>query len=127
MGSTHISFHCFSVQIVCKSSLHALSALALKVSLDELCKKAVEQSLASGRVSQLLLNRATVLASSYDTAWKKVDLLRRLDANLEAVKASLQRSQLHIAVFQVQTEVCVHVSDRLHSYPIQRLRWYSSD
>lgn len=75
-----------------------------KVSLEELCKKAVEQSLASGRVSQLLLNRATVLASSYDTAWKKVDLLRRLDANLESVKASLQRSQLHIAMFQWQHE-----------------------
>ncbi|XP_008297822.1 serine/threonine-protein kinase SMG1 [Stegastes partitus] len=75
-----------------------------KVSLDELCKKAVEHSLASGRVSQLLLNRATVLASSYDTAWKKVDLLRRLDINLEAAKASLQRSQLHIAMFQWQHE-----------------------
>uniref|UniRef100_A0A667Z9R8 non-specific serine/threonine protein kinase n=1 Tax=Myripristis murdjan TaxID=586833 RepID=A0A667Z9R8_9TELE len=75
-----------------------------KVSLDELCKKAVEQSLASGRVSQLLLNRATVLASSYDTAWKKVDLLRRLDASLEAAKVSLQRSQLHIAMFQWQHE-----------------------
>lgn len=83
-----------------------LSFLALKVSLDELCKKAVEQSLASGHVSQLLLNRATVLASSYDTAWKKVDLLRRLDANLEAAKASLQRSQLHIAMFQVHKEEC---------------------
>ncbi|KAM7372511.1 hypothetical protein PAMP_009675 [Pampus punctatissimus] len=75
-----------------------------KVSLDELCKKTVEQSLASGRVSQLLLNRATVLASSYDTAWKKVDLLRRLDGSLEAAKASLQRSQLHIAMFQWQHE-----------------------
>ncbi|KAM3597338.1 uncharacterized protein V6R79_003264 [Siganus canaliculatus] len=75
-----------------------------KVSLEDLCKKTVEQNLASGRVSQLLLNRATVLASSYDTAWKKVDLLRRLDANLEAAKASLQRSQLHIALFQWQHE-----------------------
>lgn len=78
--------------------------LTLKVSLDELCKKAVEQSLASGRVSQQLLNRATVLASSYDTAWKKVDLLRRLDINLEIAKAGLQRSQLHIAMFQVLTK-----------------------
>lgn len=77
-----------------------------KVSLDELCKKAVEQGLTSGRVSQLLLNRATVLVSSYDTAWKKVDLLRRLDSNLEAAKASLQRSQLHIAMFQVHAPVC---------------------
>lgn len=68
---------------------------------------AVEQSLESGRVSELLLNRATVLASSYDTAWKKLDLLRRLDANMEATKATLQRSQLHIAMFQVQIEMCV--------------------
>uniref|UniRef100_A0A3P8VUM7 non-specific serine/threonine protein kinase n=1 Tax=Cynoglossus semilaevis TaxID=244447 RepID=A0A3P8VUM7_CYNSE len=75
-----------------------------QVSLDELCKKAVEQSLASGRVTQLLLNRATVLASSYDTAWKKLDLLRRLDNNLEAAKASLQRSQLHMVMFQWQHE-----------------------
>lgn len=77
------------------------------MSLDELCKTAVEQSLESGRVSELLLNRATVLASSYDTAWKKLDLLRRLDANMEAAKATLQRSQLHIAMFQVQIEMCV--------------------
>ncbi|XP_038156782.1 serine/threonine-protein kinase SMG1 [Cyprinodon tularosa] len=76
----------------------------IKVSLEELCKKAVEQTLASGRVSQLLLNRCTVLASSYDTAWKKVDLLRRLEINLDAAKASLQRSQLHSAMFQWQHE-----------------------
>lgn len=77
------------------------------MSLDELCKTAVEQSLESGRVSELLLNRATVLASSYDTAWKKLDLLRRLDANMETAKATLQRSQLHIAMFQVQIKMCV--------------------
>lgn len=86
--------------------------LKLQVSLDELCKKAVEQSLASGRVSQLLLNRATVLASSYDTAWKKLDLLRRLDAHLEAAKASLQRCQLHIAMFQVQSQRCFWIKLR---------------
>lgn len=76
----------------------------VKVPLDELCKKAVEQSLSSGQITQLLLNRATVLASSFDKAWKKADLLRRLNANLEGVKASLQRSQLHTAMFQWQHE-----------------------
>ncbi|XP_061604634.1 serine/threonine-protein kinase SMG1 [Phyllopteryx taeniolatus] len=75
-----------------------------KVSLDELCKKAAEQNLATGHVSQLLLNRVTVLAASYDTAWKKLDLLRRLDGNLDAAKASLQRIQLHVAMFQWQHE-----------------------
>lgn len=93
--------------------------LILKVSLDELCKKAVEQSLASDRSSQLLLNRATVLASSYDTAWKKLDLLRRLDAHLEAAKASLQRSQLHIAMFQVQSERCFSI--KLHQMLKERM------
>ncbi|CAL9703653.1 unnamed protein product [Knipowitschia caucasica] len=75
-----------------------------KVSLEEVCKAAVEQCLASGRVSQLLLNRATVLASSFDTAWKKMDLLRRLDTGLDIAKAGVQRSQLHTALFQWQHE-----------------------
>lgn len=65
--------------------------------------------MASGQITQLLLNRATVLASSFDTAWKKADLLRRLNANLEGVKASLQRSQLHTAMFQVEGFI-VHVA-----------------
>lgn len=82
-----------------------LAAVPVKVSLEELCEKSAEQSLASGRVSQLLLNRATVLAASYDSAWKKVDLLRRLDSGLDASKSSLQRSQLHIAMFQVAAGV----------------------
>ncbi|XP_030237319.1 serine/threonine-protein kinase SMG1 isoform X2 [Gadus morhua] len=75
-----------------------------KVSLEDLCKKAVEEGLASGRLSQLLLTRATVLASSYDTAWKKVDLMRRLDSSLDAAKVSLQRTQQHLAMFQWQHE-----------------------
>ncbi|XP_036378986.1 serine/threonine-protein kinase SMG1 [Megalops cyprinoides] len=75
-----------------------------KVSLDDLCKKAVEQGLQAGRLSQLLLNRATVLAGSYETAWKKLDLVRRLEVSMEACKVSLQRAQLHIAMFQWQHE-----------------------
>ncbi|XP_023677609.2 serine/threonine-protein kinase SMG1 isoform X1 [Paramormyrops kingsleyae] len=75
-----------------------------KVPLDDLCKKAVEQGVQAGRLPQLLLNRATVLASSYDTAWKKLDLVRRLEVSMEASKVSLQRVQLHIAVFQWQHE-----------------------
>ncbi|KAL4659048.1 serine/threonine-protein kinase SMG1 isoform X1 [Arapaima gigas] len=75
-----------------------------KVPLDDLCKKAVEQGVQAGRLPQLMLNRATVLASSYDTAWKKLDLVRRLEVSIEACKVSLQRAQLHIAVFQWQHE-----------------------
>ncbi|XP_069036868.1 serine/threonine-protein kinase SMG1 isoform X1 [Lepisosteus oculatus] len=75
-----------------------------KVSLDDMCKKAVEQGVQAGRLSQLLLNRATVLASSFDTAWKKLDLVRRVETSIEACKVSLQRTQLHIAMFQWQHE-----------------------
>lgn len=72
------------------------------MSLDELCKQTVVQGLGAGRLSQLLLNRGTVLASSYDTAWKKLDLLRRLESSLDAAKVSLQRTQQHITMFQVR-------------------------
>lgn len=72
-----------------------------KVSVDDLCKKAVEHNIQIGKYSQLVMNRATVLASSYDTAWKKHDLVRRLETSISSCKTSLQRVQLHIAMFQV--------------------------
>ncbi|XP_053551228.1 serine/threonine-protein kinase SMG1 isoform X2 [Bombina bombina] len=75
-----------------------------KVSVDDLCKKAVEHNIQIAKFSQLVINRATVLASSYDTAWKKQDLVRRLETNIAACKTSLQRVQLHIAMFQWQHE-----------------------
>lgn len=73
-----------------------------KVSVDDLCKKAVEHNIQIGKFSQLVMNRATVLASSYDTAWKKHDLVRRLETSISSCKTSLQRVQLHIAMFQVK-------------------------
>ncbi|KAM4698242.1 serine/threonine-protein kinase SMG1 [Rhinophrynus dorsalis] len=75
-----------------------------KVSIDDLCKKAVEHNIQIGKFSQLVMNRATVLASSYDTAWKKQDLVRRLETNIASCKTSLQRVQLHITMFQWQHE-----------------------
>ncbi|CAI9571207.1 unnamed protein product [Staurois parvus] len=75
-----------------------------KVSIDDLCKKAVEHNIQISRFSQLVMNRATVLASSYDTAWKKQDLVRRLETNIASCKTSMQRVQLHIAMFQWQHE-----------------------
>ncbi|XP_048465617.1 serine/threonine-protein kinase SMG1 [Rhincodon typus] len=75
-----------------------------KVSVDDLCKKAVEHNIQVGRFSQLVMNRATVLASSYDTAWKKHDLVRRLETNIASCKTSFQRVQIQIAMFQWQHE-----------------------
>ncbi|XP_044160054.1 LOW QUALITY PROTEIN: serine/threonine-protein kinase SMG1 [Bufo gargarizans] len=75
-----------------------------KVSVDDLCKKAVEHNIQISRFSQLVMNRATVLASSFDTAWKKQDLVRRLETNIASCKTSMQRLQLHIAMFQWQHE-----------------------
>lgn len=75
-----------------------------KVSVDDLCKKAVEHNIQVGRFSQLVMNRATVLASSYDTAWKKHDLVRRLETNIASCKTCFQRVQIQIAMFQWQHE-----------------------
>eukprot|EP00062_Callorhinchus_milii_P009126 gi/632952733/ref/XP_007892012.1/ PREDICTED: serine/threonine-protein kinase SMG1 [Callorhinchus milii] len=75
-----------------------------KVSVDDLCKKAVEHNIQIGRFSQLVMNRATVLASSYDTAWKKHDLVRRLETNIASCKTCFQRVQIQIAMFQWQHE-----------------------
>lgn len=81
-----------------------------KVSVDDLCKKAVEHNIQIGKFSQLVMNRATVLASSYDTAWKKHDLVRRLETSIASCKTSLQRVQLHIAMFQVSISLHKGVS-----------------
>lgn len=81
-----------------------------KVSVDDLCKKAVEHNIQIGKFSQLVMNRATVLASSYDTAWKKHDLVRRLETSISSCKTSLQRVQLHIAMFQVRPQCMLFLS-----------------
>uniref|UniRef100_S4RYT5 SMG1 nonsense mediated mRNA decay associated PI3K related kinase n=1 Tax=Petromyzon marinus TaxID=7757 RepID=S4RYT5_PETMA len=71
-----------------------------KVSVDELCKKVADLSLQQGRFSTPDANRAAVLASSFDAAWKRQDLARRLDGGIASSKDGLQRLQIHVAMFQ---------------------------
>ncbi|RMC17736.1 hypothetical protein DUI87_05401 [Hirundo rustica rustica] len=94
-----------------------------KVSVDDLCKKAVEHNIQVGKFSQLVMNRATVLASSYDTAWKKHDLVRRLETSISSCKTSLQRVQLHIAMFQVRAQHRLGIS----RMALAKVNWQHED
>ena len=49
---------------------------ASKVSVEELCQKAVEGSLLGGRFTTAHLSQATTLLGQTDAAWRKADLAR---------------------------------------------------
>ncbi|XP_077980517.1 serine/threonine-protein kinase SMG1-like [Glandiceps talaboti] len=87
-----------------------------KVSVEEMCKKAVDKCMqlnfSSGHLSQ-----ASALTSTSDTAWKKQDLARRLDSNIIAAQASIQRAQLQLARYQWLHEDVLLQSGH-HSSPI---------
>ncbi|KAH3864467.1 hypothetical protein DPMN_027485, partial [Dreissena polymorpha] len=67
-----------------------------KAPLEELCKKAVDQALRLALFQQVHLSQASTLTTSQDATWRRHDLTRRLDCNLEILKSSLQRARLHI-------------------------------
>ncbi|KAL5019170.1 hypothetical protein ScPMuIL_004892 [Solemya velum] len=71
-----------------------------KMPLEELCKKAVDTCLRNRQFQHTDFTRAGALTTSQDTAWRRHDLARRLDSNIEFVKASLQRAQLQLARLQ---------------------------
>ncbi|KAI8501131.1 Serine/threonine-protein kinase smg1 [Branchiostoma belcheri] len=71
-----------------------------RVSIDDLAKLAVDHNLRTNSFTQPLLAQASALTSSHDIAWRKHDLVRRLDVNINQCKASVQRAQLQLARYQ---------------------------
>ncbi|XP_078691237.1 serine/threonine-protein kinase SMG1-like isoform X6 [Branchiostoma floridae x Branchiostoma belcheri] len=71
-----------------------------RVSIDDLAKLAVDHNLRTNSFTQPLLAQASALTSSHDIAWRKHDLVRRLDININQCKASVQRAQLQLARYQ---------------------------
>ncbi|XP_064619648.1 serine/threonine-protein kinase SMG1-like isoform X2 [Lineus longissimus] len=71
-----------------------------KVSLDDLCKKAVDLSLRQNHFEHMHLTQAGTLTSNYDAAWRKQDLAKRLDNNMNMYEGSGQRTQLQLARYQ---------------------------
>ncbi|KAJ8319497.1 hypothetical protein KUTeg_004588 [Tegillarca granosa] len=67
-----------------------------KVPLDDLRKKAVDVCLRNGQFQHMHFTQANALTSVLYTAWRRHDLARRLDSNIEVMKASLQRAQLQL-------------------------------
>uniref|UniRef100_T1J1T4 PI3K/PI4K catalytic domain-containing protein n=1 Tax=Strigamia maritima TaxID=126957 RepID=T1J1T4_STRMM len=86
-----------------------------KVSLEELCRKAIDMSLKEDALKANQLSQASSLASAYENAWKKQDIARRLDQNILMLKSSLQRIQLQLASHQWLHEDILLPSNVLHN------------
>ncbi|XP_052059400.1 serine/threonine-protein kinase SMG1-like isoform X1 [Mytilus californianus] len=71
-----------------------------KVPLEDLRKKAVDVCLRNGQFQHMHFTQASTLSSSLDSAWRRHDLARRLDSNMELMKSSLHRAQLQLARLQ---------------------------
>ncbi|OWF37806.1 serine/threonine-protein kinase SMG1-like [Mizuhopecten yessoensis] len=67
-----------------------------KVPLEDLRKKAVDVCLRNGQFQHLHFTQASALTNTLDTSWRRHDLARRLDSNIEVMKASLQRAHLQL-------------------------------
>ncbi|KAK3583612.1 hypothetical protein CHS0354_039435 [Potamilus streckersoni] len=87
-----------------------------KVPIEDLCKKAVNSCLAIGKFQHIHLTQASSLTSSQDAVWRRLDLTRRLDSNIELLKASLHRTQLQLTRLQwVHEDVFLQASGHSHS------------
>lgn len=64
------------------------------VSLDELCRKAVELRLKRGLLGTSALAQASGLTSSLESAWRRCEVARHLQRDVEARRSTLQRLQL---------------------------------
>ncbi|KAH9498432.1 Serine/threonine-protein kinase smg1 [Bulinus truncatus] len=87
----------------------------LKVPLDLLCKKGMETCLNSGQFQHRHLTQVTALTSNLDTAWRKLDLAKRLDAHIVLMKGHIQRCQPQLARFQWLHEDLFLQSGRQHT------------
>ncbi|GFO31315.1 serine/threonine-protein kinase smg1, partial [Plakobranchus ocellatus] len=71
-----------------------------KVPLEQLCKKGLESASGAGQFQHRHLSECTTITSHLDTAWRKLDLARRLDTQVALMKGQVQRCQPQLARFQ---------------------------
>ncbi|XP_059145931.1 serine/threonine-protein kinase SMG1-like [Physella acuta] len=94
----------------------------LKMPLDLLCKKGMETCLNTGQFQHRHLTQVTALTSNLDTAWRKLDLAKRLDAHIILMKGQVQRCQPQLARFQWLHEDIFTQAGRQHSQMINPAR-----
>ncbi|XP_078611831.1 serine/threonine-protein kinase SMG1-like isoform X2 [Branchiostoma floridae x Branchiostoma japonicum] len=100
LGYTLCTFiNALGVDIVAEVNAKDVGAES-RVSIDDLAKLAVDHNLRNNSFTQPLLAQASSLTSTHDIAWRKHDLVRRLDVNINQCKASVQRAQLQLARYQ---------------------------
>jgi PI-3-kinase-related kinase SMG-1 len=67
-----------------------------KVSLEELCRKAVDLCMKSNKFSGGTLAQASGLTSTLEVTWRRMEVARQLQQRVEAQRSTLQRLQLQL-------------------------------
>lgn len=67
-----------------------------KVPLDDLCRKAIDSNLKRGVFTGNILAQASGLCSNLETAWRKREVSRYIQQNIETQRSTMQRLQLHL-------------------------------
>jgi len=67
-----------------------------KVSLEELCRKAVDLCMKSNHFSGGTLAQASGLTSTLEATWRRREVARHLQQQVEAQRSTLQRLQLQL-------------------------------
>ncbi|XP_044735996.1 serine/threonine-protein kinase SMG1 isoform X2 [Chrysoperla carnea] len=67
-----------------------------KVPLEELCRKLVDTHLKRGSFTSNVLAQASGLSSTLENSWRRREIARHLQQNVEAQRTSLQRLQLQL-------------------------------
>ncbi|KAL4241086.1 Serine/threonine-protein kinase smg1 [Mactra antiquata] len=87
--------HAMGLDVTAEVELKDIGAES-KTPLEEIRKKAVDLCMRNGHFQQVHFSQASTMTSGYDAAWRRHDLTRRLDSNIDLLKGSLQRAQLHV-------------------------------
>ncbi len=64
------------VDVTAEIELKDIGAQGVKVSLEDLCKKAVDLNLKNSSFQHVYLTQASTLISAVDVSWRKSDLAR---------------------------------------------------
>ncbi|PSN46480.1 hypothetical protein C0J52_06894 [Blattella germanica] len=105
-----------------------------KVSLEELCRKAVDLCMKRGQFSGGTLSQASGLTSTLEGTWRRREVARNIQQQVEAQRSTLQRLQLQLTAHNWLHEdilmlqgapltAMAPISDALVSSVEQRLKW----
>lgn len=67
-----------------------------KVPLEDLCRKAIDSNIKRGVFTGNIIAQASGLCTNLESAWRKREVARYIQQNIETQRSTLQRLQLHL-------------------------------